>query len=117
MRWSPRPVPRWARVAVVLPWQLVWLVMVAVGLRLLTDGVPLAGLVFLSLGGMTGYVAVRVLKAAATSSNVMLLDDRFEREGRGPVADYLVWSVLGFPMLMVIALIVLLLTGSAGDIR
>jgi hypothetical protein len=96
---------RW-RVAALIPIQFAWLALIYGGLRVITLGSPATGALLLAAGGITAYLALRRLIVAATDRG-----DTDPGEFRGPEFDYVVWTAIGLPVLMVLAVLIMVLTG------
>jgi hypothetical protein len=88
--------------------QLAWVVLIAGGLRVIALGSPALGIVLLAAGLVTGYLALRrlveALKTSAPTDPGQL---------RGPAFDYIVWTAVGLPVLIVVAVLVAVLTGGS----
>jgi divalent metal cation (Fe/Co/Zn/Cd) transporter len=103
---APKPVKRRWRVLVLLPIQFGWIVMIYGGLRVIELGSTAMGVLLLVTGIATAYLALRRLVATATDRG-----DTDPGELRGPEFDYIIWTAIGLPVLLMVALLVLLLTG------
>jgi hypothetical protein len=101
-----RQPPRWLLVALRLPIQLGWIVMLWAGWRIATSSSVWFGLILLGVGAVTGYLAIRSLIASVGEPSRMLAAG----DARGPEFDYLIWSVIGLPILLAVALLALVLS-------
>jgi divalent metal cation (Fe/Co/Zn/Cd) transporter len=82
--------------------------MLAIGWRLVTDGSLFMGLFLFAAGVVTAYLALRRLRAAMSGP----AEAEFSGELRRPEFDYLVWAVIGLPILLVLALLAYVLAGN-----
>ena len=85
------------------------LVMVVGGVRTATLGSTSMGIILLAAGGITAALAVRGLIHRVRSP-----DSDFESSGELPKDqfDLIVWTALGLPIVLVLAMLVFVLTGS-----
>jgi hypothetical protein len=83
--------------------------MIVGGIRTAALGSAAMGIVLLAAGGITAALAMRGLIHRLRSP-----DSDFESSGELPKDqfDYIVWAVLGLPVLLVLAMLVFVLTGS-----
>jgi hypothetical protein len=81
-------------------------IITVLGFKVATTSLP-SGLFMLAIGGLTFVLGVRMLSNRGAAK-------RLESTGEltGPHFDYLIWSALGVPMLMVLALAILAITGA-----
>jgi uncharacterized membrane protein len=109
-----RQPPRWLLVAMRLPIQLGWIVMLWAGWRIATSSSVWLGLILLVVGGVTAYLAVRSLIASVREPTTLAS----RGEARGPAFDSLIWSLIGLPIVLVAALLaVAFLAIPPSDIR
>ena len=94
---TDRHLPRWLLVALRLPIQLGWIVMLWAGWRIATSSSVWLGLILLAVGGVTAYLAVRSLIASVREPTRTLASTG---EARGPAFDYLIWSLIGLPIVL-----------------
>ena len=85
------------------------LVMVVGGVRTATLGSTAIGIILFAAGGVTAGLAVRGLIRRVRSP-----DSDFESSGELPKDqfDLIVWTALGLPIVLVLAMLVFVLTGS-----
>jgi hypothetical protein len=77
------------------------------GVRVAASNIAL-GLLMIAIGGCTVVLVVRMMRGGAAAV------DSFETTGElnTPHFDYLIWSALVVPMLLVVALLVLAISGA-----
>ena len=89
---------------------LAWVIVVAIGLRMLVTGSPVVGVAMAALGSVTvGFTvrrSVRELKHGRRDPAGGLPREEF---------DYLVWTSFAVPMLLAGLLVLLLITGGLGS--
>jgi membrane protein implicated in regulation of membrane protease activity len=83
---------------------LPWIIVLAVGVRLLLEDSPLMGFVLLALGSVTLVLSVRRARAE-------LLPPDPDTGLSTAEFDYLTWTMFAVPMVLVTLLLVLLVTG------
>ena len=83
--------------------------MIVGGIRTAALGSAAMGIVLLAAGGITAALAVRGLIRRLRSP-----DSDFEPSGELPKDqfDYIVWTALGLPIVLALAMLVVVLTGS-----
>jgi hypothetical protein len=81
---------------------LPWIILLAVGVRLLLEDSLLIGFVLLAVGCVTLVLSVRRARAALSPPDAGLPPAEF---------DYLTWTIFAVPMILVALLLVLLVTG------
>ena len=89
---------------------LAWVIVVAMGLRMLVTGSPIVGVALVALGSVTIGFTVR-------RSVWELRQGRRDPTGDLPREefDYLVWTIFAVPLLLAGLLVVLLITGGLGS--
>jgi hypothetical protein len=80
--------------------------MVAAGLRVIAGGTIGVGIALLVTGAITGYLALRRLAEVVRTSG-----ETNPGELRGPAFDYIVWTAIGLPVLLVVGILIAILTG------
>jgi hypothetical protein len=89
---------------------LAWVIVVAMGVRMLVTGSPVVGVVMVALGSITiGFSvrrSVRKLRQGTPDPTADLPREEF---------DYLVWTIFAVPMLLAGLLVLLLITGGLGS--
>lgn len=108
MSLEPKVPPRWLRVGLLFPIQLGWIVMLAAGLRVTIGGSVIVGLLLIGVGLVTAFLGLRRLRAAVAAPP----EAEYSGELRGPQFDYLIWTVIGAPMVLVLALLAFVLAGN-----
>ncbi len=84
--------------------QLAWVLLVVLEIWVVAQGHVAVGLTTVVIAGGTGVLAVRLALARRSSVNREQTVDREIHEGRGPMTDYLLWTSLGLPIVIGVAL-------------
>src|SRR4051794_5020516 len=100
----PSTTPRSARfrVAGLVSMQLAWVGILAAGVKVMVAGSTGVGLVLLLAGAVTAALSLRRLGAALHGP----AEVDAVGELRGPAFDYLVWTAIGLPLLVIALLLV-----------
>jgi hypothetical protein len=99
--------PRWLQIAALMPMQLAWVFLIAAGLRVIALGSGPLGVVLIGAGAITGYLALRRLAGAIKAPGEV-----DPGELQGAAFDYIVWTAVGLPVVVVVALLIAVLFGS-----
>jgi hypothetical protein len=105
-----RPEPRWARALEVALVVLVCAGLFSAAWRLLRTGLPWMGLLLLGVALVTAFLAIRRHIRSRPRTNLLGIDESGEL--RSPAFDYLVWSSIGVPFILIVGLLVFVLTGA-----
>jgi hypothetical protein len=105
-----RPEPHWARGL-----QIVLIALVCVGIlssawRMIGGGLAWMGGLLLGVGVVTAVLAIRRERGSGRRADSLGLDDSGELGSSA--FDYLVWTAIGVPMILVVGLLVFVLTGA-----
>jgi hypothetical protein len=106
------PLAKWSLFAVAVHGVIgfAWVIVVAIGLRMVVTGSPVVGVAMVALGSITiGFTvrrSVRELRQGRPDPAADLPREEY---------DYLVWAFFAVPLLFAALLLVLLITGELGS--
>jgi hypothetical protein len=101
------PEPRWARWYVVAIQTLVWVSMLGGAWLVYTAGHPATAVLLGAVGMVTAVLSIRKQRASRRATDLGI-DERGEL--RPQEFDFLIWTAIGLPILMVVSVVILLLS-------
>ncbi|SRR5258706_11446730 len=94
-------------VLVLIPVAFGWVVILRDGVQLLSRGELVMGLVLLAIGAITAVLGLRALRVLLAQSP----EEASRFDLRGPEFDYLMWTLIGLPLVLGAGLLILVLSG------